>query len=121
VQRLRVEQCAQTFKQVAKEAFTKRNAVDWLGIGTIVEARHHSIYKTNTLANALERNFGNKPLFGAKASLECQISTKVGVTATSSSHTAYLLANYNRPEPDFRKLSSSEAIMPTPTISNWVH
>ncbi|KAF8248857.1 FabD/lysophospholipase-like protein [Wilcoxina mikolae CBS 423.85] len=100
IKQLTVEQCIQTFKQVSKEAFTKRKAVGWVGIGKIVEAQHHSIYKTETLINALKTTFGHEPLFGAKASPGRQLSTKVGVTATSSSHAAYLLANYNRSEPD---------------------
>lgn len=90
----------QVFKVCAQQAFTKRSFVTWPAWGTLVEARHHSVYKTSHLVKVLQDTFGDELLFGGKPEVGASNPLKVGVTTTSSNNSAYLLANYNRPLPE---------------------
>lgn len=96
LKRWSVEEFTSTFQDLAQKAFKKRMAVKWPGLGTLVEARHHSVYKTQDLITVLKSTFGEEPLFGGKVEVDVPHSLKVGVTTTSSNNQAYLLANYNR-------------------------
>lgn len=96
VKQLPVDECIRTFMQIARKAFTPRPGADLMLFGTMVKAMHHSKYKTKPLKQALVSTFGADPLFGERNVLGRKVPIKVGVTATSSNNTAYLLANYNR-------------------------
>ncbi|KAI5805973.1 hypothetical protein EDC01DRAFT_609926 [Geopyxis carbonaria] len=101
MKRLSASNCIEEFKTLSRKAFTKRKGVTWRGgIGTLIEAKHHSIYKSRGLENALKKVFGEDPIFGKKSGPN---PLKVGVSATSSNnHHPFLLANYNRTEPEHR-------------------
>ena len=98
VQHLETEQSLATFKDLSKQAFTKRRGVEMAGLRLLVGAHNHSAYETRGLVNALQGTFGSTPLFGVVDTSRFQ--TKVGVTTTSSNHNGYLMANYNRSEQD---------------------
>jgi len=98
IKKFQTQECIEKFQQVSKQAFTKRTGVGSI-LGPLIEAQHHSRYKTTNLAEALQKVFGEKTLlFGGQSDPASKSTARVGVSSTTSSGRAFLLANYQRPQ-----------------------
>jgi len=94
-----IAECLEKFRRISKEAFIKRAGIDTI-FGPLVEAQNHSRYKTKNLDRALQKAFGEKSiLFGGQRDSTCEPTIRVGVSTTTSSGRAFLLANYQRCPP----------------------
>ena len=93
-----VEQCTRHFEDLCKQAFTRRTGGNFLGIGWFIDNHNHSKYRTRPLQEALISAYSeNEYLFGgSRPHASYGSDVKVAVTATSSSGSAVVLANYNR-------------------------
>ncbi|CUS11969.1 unnamed protein product [Tuber aestivum] len=91
-----IAECIQKFRQVSKQAFVKRPGIGSI-IGPVIEAQHHSRYRSVNLDRALQNAFGEKSLlFGGQRDPTGEPTTRVGVSTTTSTGRAFLLANYQR-------------------------
>jgi predicted acylesterase/phospholipase RssA len=90
--------CIANFKELCQQAFTRRAMGNLPLIGFFVDNYNHSKYETKPLKNALRTAFSeDQYLFGGQRYDQTWNSpVKVAVTATLSSTSPVLLANYNR-------------------------
>jgi len=111
IKKFSTKECIEMFQQVSKQAFTKRTLVDGLLgpiLGPVIEAQHHSRYKTTKLTKALQEVFGEKTiLFGGQSNPASKSTVRVGVSTTTSGGSAFLLANYQRSQLTYRMLSEN--------------
>ena len=105
-------ECLEKFRKISKDAFVKRAGIGTI-FGPLVEAQNHSRYKTKNLDRALQKAFGEKSiLFGGQRDSTCEPTIRVGVSTTTSTGRAFLLANYQRCTPTdcmFTKIPSTTA------------
>ncbi|RPA95785.1 FabD/lysophospholipase-like protein [Choiromyces venosus 120613-1] len=96
IKKFPIAECIEKFRQVSQQAFIKRPGVGGI-FGTLIEAQYHSRYKSANLAEALQNTFGEKTLiFGGQRDPTSEETTRVGVSTTTSTGRAILLANYQR-------------------------
>jgi hypothetical protein len=90
--------CVANFKELCGKAFTRRTGGNIPLIGFFVDNYNHSKYETTPLEGALKTAFSeDQHLFGGQRYDQIWDSpVKVAVTATLSSTSPALLANYNR-------------------------
>ena len=99
-----VETCIHHFESLCRDAFTPRKGLEIPGLGFFVQSHHGSKYETQPLQDALKAAYSeNESLFGGPRNDNNHCSTKVGVTATSSTAQVMVITNYNRLEPSGNK------------------
>lgn len=92
-----VEECTRHFEPLCDQAFTRRTGGNLPGVGWLIDNYNHSKYETQPLQRALISAFSEtENLFGGSRPHTCATDIKVAVTATSSTGTPVILANYNR-------------------------
>ena len=91
-----VEKCCQMFMEFAIEAFSKRALMSLPVLKYLIEASHHSQYRSTGLNASLQKAFGKKPMFGECITTDRRVKTNVAVTMVSSSLDPLIIANYNR-------------------------
>ncbi|KAF9697343.1 hypothetical protein EKO04_005060 [Ascochyta lentis] len=93
-----VSTCINNFTALCKKAFTRRFGGNMPFVGWLVDNINHSKYETTPLQEALQEAFSDDQyLFGGqRLDQNWSSPVKVAVTATSSSSSPVVLANYNR-------------------------
>ena len=88
-----VVDCISLFKNLCKQAFTRRSARPLRALSFL---NHKSYYRTKPLEEALKSVFEEKSTLYGGSSPETSTSIKVAVTSTSASNNqTVLLSNYN--------------------------
>ncbi|KAF8457056.1 hypothetical protein BDZ91DRAFT_509801 [Kalaharituber pfeilii] len=94
-----IEECIQLFNKLSEQAFTKRVGAGIPGLRWLVEAHHHSQFRSSGLKNAFKTALGERRMFGDGETSPANVGNKeikVGVTLTASSGYPYLVTSYNR-------------------------
>lgn len=92
-----VNTCTDMFFRFAHEAFKKRALMNLPGLRYLVEALHHSRFKSTGLNSSLKRAFGKKSMFGEyKTNDRERIKVAVTMVASPPLLEPMVVGNYNR-------------------------
>lgn len=94
-----VTKCTDTFKEMAKDAFTPHRALP--GTRTITKVATGTVYSTSIFEETLRGVFSST-MFGDPRKVDW-LRTKTAVVTTTPSGPVTLLSNYNREASDGRK------------------